>query len=185
MCRTLSHLNLSLNVVAFRVLLLYTPSHCTLCIHSICLCDCIVSIKPSKQQLQLKDMKERLTCTYLWAQRILQQEGDRFRSQTEGGGFSFRCPSLSPPAEAQLHHLWTHSHSWEHVQLVKPYLPEPVNLFAVFGVMSVDGVFLPVSQIDLLHPTQHQLQHKYFKCSERSLITGHKLLPTGNLQKMS
>lgn len=37
------------------------------------------------------------------------------------------------------------------------YLPEPVDLLAVFGVMSVDGVFLPVGQIDLLHPTQHQL----------------------------
>lgn len=45
------------------------------------------------------------------------------------------------------------------------YLPEPVDLLAVLGVMSVDGVLLPVSQIDLLHPTQHQLQHthKHFK----------------------
>lgn len=49
-----------------------------------------------------------------------------------------------------------------------PYLPEPVNLLAVLGVMSVDGVLLPVSQIDLLHPTQHQLQHthKHLKASQ-------------------
>ena len=49
-----------------------------------------------------------------------------------------------------------------------PYLPEPVNLLAVLGVMSVDGVLLPVSQIDLLHPTQHQLQHthKLLKASQ-------------------
>lgn len=39
-----------------------------------------------------------------------------------------------------------------------PYLPEPVDLLAVLGVMSVDGVLLPVGQIDLLHPTKHQLQ---------------------------
>lgn len=43
--------------------------------------------------------------------------------------------------------------------MVYPYLPEPVDLLAVFGVVSVDGVFLPVGQINLLHPTQHQLQH--------------------------
>ena len=37
------------------------------------------------------------------------------------------------------------------------YLPEPVDLLAVLGVMSVDRVLLPVGHIDLLHPTQHQL----------------------------
>lgn len=44
------------------------------------------------------------------------------------------------------------------VPLPSPYLPEPVDLLAVLGVMPVDGVLLPVGQIDLLHPTQHQLQ---------------------------
>lgn len=38
------------------------------------------------------------------------------------------------------------------------YLPEPVNLFAVFGVVSINGVLLPICQIDLLHPAEHQLQ---------------------------
>ena len=40
------------------------------------------------------------------------------------------------------------------------YLPEPVNLFAVFGVMSINGVLLPICQIDLLHPTEHQLRRQ-------------------------
>lgn len=43
-------------------------------------------------------------------------------------------------------------------QFTLPYLPEPVDLLAVLGVMPVDGVLLPVGQIDLLHPAQHQLQ---------------------------
>ena len=38
------------------------------------------------------------------------------------------------------------------------HLPEPVDLLAVFGVVSVDGVLLPVGQINLLHPAQHQLE---------------------------
>lgn len=41
---------------------------------------------------------------------------------------------------------------------VCPYLPEPVDLLAVLCVVSIDGVFLPVGQIDLLHPAKHQLQ---------------------------
>lgn len=36
-------------------------------------------------------------------------------------------------------------------------LPEPLDLFAVLGVVPVDGVFLPVVHVDLLHPAQHQL----------------------------
>lgn len=33
-------------------------------------------------------------------------------------------------------------------------------LLAVLGVMPIDGVLLPVGQIDLLHPAQHQLQQR-------------------------
>lgn len=40
------------------------------------------------------------------------------------------------------------------------YLPEPVDLFAVFSVMSIDGVLLPVTQINLLHPAQHKLKEE-------------------------
>lgn len=39
-------------------------------------------------------------------------------------------------------------------------LPEPDDLFAVSGIMSIDCVSLPVSQIDLLHPTKHHLQRR-------------------------
>lgn len=110
-----------------------------------------------------------ISVVYLWAQRSLPQAADRFPLQTEADGFSSRCPSLSPPAEAQLHHSLPSRHvcvfrprplacvcSVTHS--VCPYLPEPVDLLAVLGVMSIDGVLLPVGQIDLLHPTQHQLQ---------------------------
>lgn len=37
-------------------------------------------------------------------------------------------------------------------------LPEPDNLLAVEGVVSVDRVALPVLYIDLLHAAQHQFQ---------------------------
>lgn len=38
------------------------------------------------------------------------------------------------------------------------YLPEPDDLFAAASVMPVDGVSLPVHQVDLLHPAQHHLR---------------------------
>ena len=44
-----------------------------------------------------------------------------------------------------------------HMHHIRLYLPEPVDLLAVLGVMSIDSVLLPVGQINLLHPTQHQL----------------------------
>lgn len=37
------------------------------------------------------------------------------------------------------------------------HLPEPLDLFAVLGVVPVDGVLLPVVHVDLLHAAQHQL----------------------------
>lgn len=37
-------------------------------------------------------------------------------------------------------------------------LPEPKNLLATSGIMSVDGVPLPVHKVYLLHPTQHHLK---------------------------
>lgn len=40
------------------------------------------------------------------------------------------------------------------------YLPEPVDLLAVFGIMPIDGVLLPVIQINFLHPTQHELEQE-------------------------
>lgn len=36
-------------------------------------------------------------------------------------------------------------------------LPEPDDLFAGPSVVSVDGVVLPISQIQFLHATQHDL----------------------------
>lgn len=36
-------------------------------------------------------------------------------------------------------------------------LPEPKNLLATSGVMSVDGVSLPIHKVNLLHPTEHDL----------------------------
>lgn len=39
------------------------------------------------------------------------------------------------------------------------YLPEPNDLFAVPGVVSIHCVPLPVLKIDLLHATQHHLDH--------------------------
>lgn len=38
------------------------------------------------------------------------------------------------------------------------HLPEPNDLLAVFGVVPVDGVALPVVNVHLLHAAQHQLQ---------------------------
>lgn len=38
------------------------------------------------------------------------------------------------------------------------YLPEPLYLFAVAGVVSVDCVSLPLVDIQFLHATEHQLQ---------------------------
>ena len=40
----------------------------------------------------------------------------------------------------------------------RPNLPEPLDLFAVPGVVAIDCVLLPFSDVELLHPTQHQLQ---------------------------
>lgn len=37
------------------------------------------------------------------------------------------------------------------------YLPEPEDLFTASSIVSVNGVSLPVDQVDLLHPTQHYL----------------------------
>ena len=48
-------------------------------------------------------------------------------------------------------------------------LPEPDDLFATASVMSVDGVSLPVSEVDLLHATQHHLwqdaSYKHISCA--------------------
>ena len=41
--------------------------------------------------------------------------------------------------------------------LVRTHLPEPDDLFAAASVVSVDGVSLPVGEVDLLHATQHHL----------------------------
>ena len=38
------------------------------------------------------------------------------------------------------------------------YLPEPLDLFAILGVVPVDGVPLPVVDVDLLHAAQQELQ---------------------------
>ena len=42
--------------------------------------------------------------------------------------------------------------------LVFNYLPEPLDLFAILGVVPVDGVPLPVVDVDLLHSAQQELQ---------------------------
>lgn len=34
------------------------------------------------------------------------------------------------------------------------YLPEPLNLFAILGVVPVDGVSLPVIHVDFLHSAE-------------------------------
>ena len=53
--------------------------------------------------------------------------------------------------------------------LVRTHLPEPDDLFAAASVVSVDGVSLPVGEVDLLHATQHHLwqettyQYQYIK----------------------
>lgn len=39
-------------------------------------------------------------------------------------------------------------------------LPEPHDLFAISSIVSVNGVPLPVRQVDLLHSTQHDLRPK-------------------------
>lgn len=44
--------------------------------------------------------------------------------------------------------------------LSQPHLPEPLDLLAALGVMPVDGVLLPVIQVNFLHATQHQLGKK-------------------------
>ena len=38
------------------------------------------------------------------------------------------------------------------------YLPEPLYLLAIAGVVSVDCVSLPLIDIQFLHATDHQLQ---------------------------
>lgn len=45
-----------------------------------------------------------------------------------------------------------HALSWAQTDL-----PKPLDLLAVLGVVPVDGIFLPVVHVDLLHPAQHQL----------------------------
>lgn len=40
----------------------------------------------------------------------------------------------------------------------RAYLPEPLDLLAVLGVVSVNRVLLPVAHVYLLHAAQHQLQ---------------------------
>lgn len=42
----------------------------------------------------------------------------------------------------------------------RAHLPEPLDLLAVLGVVPVDGVFLPVAQVYLLHAAQHQLRRR-------------------------
>ena len=37
------------------------------------------------------------------------------------------------------------------------YLPEPLDLLAVPGVVAIHGVFLPLPSVQVLHTTQHQL----------------------------
>jgi len=37
------------------------------------------------------------------------------------------------------------------------YLPEPLDLLASTGVVTIDGVTFPVVNVNLLHATQHQL----------------------------
>lgn len=46
------------------------------------------------------------------------------------------------------------------------YLPEPNNLFAVSIVMTINGVSLPVVNINFLHATKHQLQFTFIKVLE-------------------
>lgn len=67
-----------------------------------------------------------------------------------------------------LYHLFNQKRLYEKTILCRKahkvgfeiYLPEPVDLFAVFSVMSIDGVLLPVTQINLLHPAQHKLKEE-------------------------
>lgn len=66
------------------------------------------------------------------------------------------CRKLSPSSCCNVHNRYVcvcvcHT--------VCAYLPEPVNLLAVLGVVSINGVLLPICQVDLLHTTEHQLQH--------------------------
>ena len=56
------------------------------------------------------------------------------------------------------------------------YLPEPLDLFAVLRVVPVDGIALPVVHIDLLHPTQQQLQLPLIKVLEP--FQGNNLIET-------
>lgn len=64
-----------------------------------------------------------------------------------------------------------------------PYLPEPVNLLAVLGVVSINGVLLPICQINLLHPTEHQLQQtkQNFMCTlimNRQKASRDRMMPS-------
>ena len=54
------------------------------------------------------------------------------------------------------------------------YLPEPLNLLAVPGVVTVHSMLLPLSDVKLLHPTQHQLQLSLIK--ELEPVQGHHLI---------
>ena len=40
----------------------------------------------------------------------------------------------------------------------KSYLPEPHDLLAVAGIVAIDCALLPLSDMKLLHPAQHELQ---------------------------
>lgn len=54
------------------------------------------------------------------------------------------------------------------------YLPEPEDLFTASSIVSVNGVSLPVDQVDLLHPTQHYLQaRKFFNCVHSARLLFH------------
>lgn len=48
----------------------------------------------------------------------------------------------------------------------RTYLPEPLDLLAVLGVVSVNSVLLPVAHVYLLHAAQHELQGRQMSVAQ-------------------
>lgn len=98
-----------------------------------------------------------------------------YRKRTAANGRASRCPwrvqTMFEKRENDLHivasSLQQSSSSQDNhlVRLVARvnYLPEPLDLLGIAGVVAVDRVALPIIDVDLLHAAQHQLQLPFVK----------------------
>lgn len=114
---------------------------------------------------------------YPWGHWSLRLAGDRYQWRTAAVSSSSHCPSPSPAAgekkpnkQERLKTILSYYYTLqfnESLLRLHTDLPEPDDLFTAASIVSVDGVSLPVYQVNLLHTTQHDLGRNTFSLRQK------------------